>query len=130
MRGLLYSDRGVLVVRSLDLVEEHRFDVAGHLGPENAGAWEMDFHLIARLHCKDCSFCSFLDVGRERTIDDLNDCDDIIASLQGCHDSPYGVDSSPWSTEYTIRQTDLSHYMAQISLPYVIQKKYLPTLNL
>ncbi|MDB5160084.1 MAG: hypothetical protein JWO99_347 [Candidatus Saccharibacteria bacterium] len=73
--------------RSLELVEKLHVDLTGHLGPEDAGAWEVDFHLVARLHAENRSFRTVLDVWLQE-VRDLADRLDLVASFEGCHDSP------------------------------------------
>ena len=90
----------LIEVYSLDLFEVLVVDVAVHLGPTKAGTWEMDAHDV-RFHTDDRSLCSFFNIGCEQAVFDLDDRFYLIALLEGCHNSPLGVGSSPWSSEYT-----------------------------
>jgi hypothetical protein len=78
----------VVDVSSSGFVEVLRLDVAGHLGPGEAGTGEMDFHLVARLHRDDRPFRSLLDVGCEHAVGDFDECYYLVAPFEGCHDSP------------------------------------------
>lgn len=91
----------LIEVYPLDLVEVIRFDVAVHLGPTKAGFREMDAHHAVRLDFEDRSLCPFFDIGSEHAVFDLDERFYVIAPFEGYHNSPLGVDSSPWSSECT-----------------------------